>query len=105
MCTGVFELVSVSSKADGDFGFSDSDWAGCTRTRKSTSGGCILIGNHLIQHDSSTQQNVALSSAEAELNSATKMISEGLGVKHMLEDIGIELDLEVSLDSSAAKGI
>ena len=27
-------------------GFTDSDWAGCSKTRKSTSGGCVLIGNH-----------------------------------------------------------
>ena len=27
----------------------DSDWAGCARTRKSTSGGCLLLGQHLIQ--------------------------------------------------------
>ena len=27
--------------------YSDTDWAGCVRTRKSTSGGCLMLGSHL----------------------------------------------------------
>ncbi len=46
--------------------YSDTDWAGCQRTRKSTSGGCLMLGSHLIKSWSSTQQAVALSSGEAE---------------------------------------
>eukprot|EP00974_Lingulodinium_polyedra_P082078 7946493-Lingulodinium_polyedra.AAC.1 len=45
----------------------DSDWAGCARTRKSTSGGVVMRGRHLIKHWSGTQSTAALSSAEAEL--------------------------------------
>ena len=44
--------------------YADSDWAGCSRTRKSTSGGCILLGGHLLKAWSSTQRGIALSSAE-----------------------------------------
>ena len=29
--------------------YSDTDWPGCPRTRKSTSGGCIVLGQHLIK--------------------------------------------------------
>ena len=29
-------------------GFTDSDWAGCRRTGKSTSGGLVMIGQHFI---------------------------------------------------------
>ena len=29
--------------------FTDSDWAGCTQTAKSTSGGAICIGEHIIK--------------------------------------------------------
>ena len=28
----------------------DSDWAGCQETRKSTSGGVVMHGSHLIKH-------------------------------------------------------
>ena len=30
-------------------GWSDSDYAGCRRTRKSTSGGAMMMGSHLIK--------------------------------------------------------
>ena len=46
--------------------FSDSNWAGCLRTRKSTSGACFMHGSHLLKAYSKTQSNVALSSGEAE---------------------------------------
>ena len=85
--------------------FSDSDWAGCVKTRRSTSGGAIMSGKHLISHWSSTQSTVALSSAEAELNALVKAISETLGVKNMMKTAGIELAIEVKTDSNAAKGI
>ena len=42
------------------------DWAGCERTRKSTSGGVVMLGRHCIKHWSSTQPSVSLSSGEAE---------------------------------------
>ena len=44
--------------------FTDTDWAGCPRTRKSTSGGAITLGSHTIKHWSSTQPTTALSSGE-----------------------------------------
>ena len=27
--------------------YADIDWAGCSRTRKSTSGGCVMLGAHV----------------------------------------------------------
>ena len=48
--------------------YTDTDWAGCPQTRKSTSGGCILLDRHTVKHWSSTQTSVALSSGEAEFN-------------------------------------
>ena len=48
------------------FGYSDSDWAGCKKTGKSTSGGLVLLGFHLIKSWSSTQATVAMSVGEAE---------------------------------------
>ena len=47
--------------------YTDTDFAGCHETRKSTSGGVVLHGSHLLKFWSSTQTTVALSSAEAEL--------------------------------------
>ena len=84
----------------------DSDYAGCPRTRKSTSGGCIMMGTHLIKSWSSTQKNaISLSSGEAELYALVKGVGAGMGVQQYLKDLGIEAGLRVHTDSSAAKGI
>lgn len=52
--------------------FGDSDWAGCWVTRKSTSGGALFLGDHIIHHVSNSQSNIALSDAEAELNAGVR---------------------------------
>ena len=85
--------------------FTDSDWGGDVRTRKSTSGGCVMRGKHLLMHWSRTQQTVALSSAEAELNALCKGAQEGLGAKTMTEEIGVPEELSMRTDASAAVGI
>ena len=64
-----------------------------------------MIGKHTLMHWSSTQATIALSSAEAELNAAVKMISEGLGVKHMYEIMDKEKTVKVKTDSTACSGI
>ena len=84
---------------------SDSDWAGCRRTRRSTSGGVILHGRHLVHHWSRTQAGVALSSAEAELNSMLKCGQELLCLKQFLREMQIHKHLSIRGDSSAALGI
>ena len=59
--------------------YADSDWAGCPRTRKSTSGGCAILGAHPIKTWSSTQSSLALSSGEAEFNGVVRGAGVGLG--------------------------
>ena len=85
--------------------YTDSDWAGCVSTRKSTSGGVVLIGSHIVHHWSSTQANIAASSAEAELNAISKAAAETLGIADLARDCGQELDKVMKTDSSAANGI
>ena len=45
--------------------FSDSDWAGCRSSRKSTSGGVLVVDGCCLRGWSSTQSTVATSSGEA----------------------------------------
>ena len=67
-------------------GYRDSDWAGCRKTGKSTSGGALMVGSHLIKAWSRTQNHITLSSAEAELYAMVKCTAELLGIKSMMTD-------------------
>ena len=82
--------------------YTDTDWAGCPRTRKSTSGGCVFLGRHAVKHWSSTQTSIALSSAEAEFGGVIRGSGQGLGYQAMLKDLGLDVPLRVWTDSSAA---
>ena len=85
--------------------FTDSDWAGCVKTRKSTTGGALMRGRHVLKTWSGTQATIALSSAEAELIAAVKGAAEGLAVRSLVQDFGRNCALRVHVDSSAAIGI
>lgn len=85
--------------------YTDSDWASDETTRRSTSGGLILHGRHLLCHWSKTQATIALSSGEAELNGLVKAISEGLGVQELMAEIYVDKKMHVKTDASAARGI
>ena len=85
--------------------YTDSDWGGCVRTRRSTSGGAAMHGSHCVLHWSRTQQLVALSSAEAELNASIKAAQEGVGLRNLVEELGDSCFLRLCGDSSANDGI
>ena len=85
--------------------YTDSDWAGCRDTGKSTSGGIVMIGSHYIRGWSKNQNSITLSSAEAELVAMVKASTEAIGIMAMAKDLGKELKTEVYADSSAAIGI
>lgn len=67
---------------------SDSDWAGCRRTARSTSSRVIKRGAHLVKSWSLTQKFVTLSSAEAELMAAVKATAETIGMTQLAESWG-----------------
>jgi hypothetical protein len=73
--------------------YTDTDWAGCPRTRKSTSGGVVMLGQHTMKHWSSTQTSTALSSGEAEFAGVIRGSGQGLGYQALLEDLGIKAPL------------
>ena len=84
--------------------YTDSDWAGDKEKRKSTSGGLIICGGHLVGHWSRLQAGPAPSSGEAELNAGTKGLSELIGVRNFLDQLGVKVNLRHYIDASAAKG-
>ena len=80
--------------------WTDSDYAGCTKTRKSTSGGVVMFGGHCLKTWSSTQDVVALSSGEAEYYALVKAVSQGIGMKNLLQDLGVDVEIAVRTDAS-----
>ena len=86
-------------------GYSDSDWAGCRVTGRSTSGGALMIGGHFLKGWSRTQNHVTMSSAEAELVAMVKCSAELMGVRSMMLDWEDDSSGVIYADSSAALAI
>ena len=85
--------------------FTDSDWAGCQKTAKSTSGGALCIGEHVIRTHAKQQKVASLSSAEAELYAMVAASAETIGLQAYARDLGMNLQCELFCDSAAALGI
>ena len=84
----------------------DSDYAGCVLTRKSTTGVHLFHGVNLLKAGSWTQGTRALSVAESEFYAGVKGGSILLGAKSMAMDFGDSVKTSVlGTDSSAAKSI
>ena len=83
----------------------DTDYAGCKDTRKSTSGGVRMHGNHCVRSWSTTQSVIALSSGEAELYGIVKGASAALCFQSVAADLGVPLSVEIFSDSAAARGM
>jgi len=86
-------------------GWCDSDWAGFPETRKPTSGGIVIWGQHPLKAWSITQGVVALSSGEAQYFAMVKAGSQCLGIKAMLSDFGLRSRIKLITDASVAQGI
>ena len=85
--------------------FSDANWAGCRQSRKSTSGGVVMIGKHLIKAYSKTQAIIAKSSAESELFGIVRATCEALGFITLVQDMGKDVKARLHMDANAAQGI
>ena len=84
----------------------DADWAGCERTRRSTSGGGVWLHGCLVASWSRVQQTVACSSAESEYYSMCTGSAEGLFAAALAEEIGLEhAGVDLNTDASAAKAM
>lgn len=69
--------------------YSDSDWAGCRDTRRSTGGFCVLLGSNIVSWSSKRQPTVSRSSTEAEYRTLTSTASELTWLSFILRDLRI----------------
>ena len=85
--------------------WSDSDHAGCVRTRRSTSCSALMAGRHLLRFSSTTQTVVSLSTGESEFYALVKGASIILGAVAMAKDLGATLKARMRYDATAGAGI
>ena len=69
-------------------GYSDSDWAGCIDTRRSTLGYCFLLGGGLISWKSHKHCITSSSSTEAEYKAYLDATFEALWIQQILTHLG-----------------
>ena len=101
-CIQLFPFENVSSRL---LAYADSDWAGDKMTRKSTSGGVLMLGSSLLKSWSSVQTTIAMSSGEAELYAMIKAACQMKYLMSIAKDLGMDLQGLVRTDSTAALAI
>ena len=102
--------------------YSESNFAGCLLSRKSTSSCKIFHGKHLLKSTSTTQAVASFSSAEAEFYAVVKAAAAGIGCVSKMRDFGVMLQqqgvevkaegfgdevdsLEIKLDATAGRAM
>lgn len=71
--------------------YSDADWAGCSSTRRSTSGYGVFLEDSLISWSSKRQATVSRSSAEAEYKAVANAVAESTWLRNLLGEMKIPL--------------
>ncbi|POM59010.1 Hypothetical protein PHPALM_36259 [Phytophthora palmivora] len=84
--------------------YTDADYAADKQSRKSVSGSVILVNGMTVGWLVKQQTSVALSTAEAEFVAAAVGVREALGIRNLLEEIGLSvaLPVRVMIDNQAA---
>ncbi|KAJ9547789.1 hypothetical protein OSB04_020332 [Centaurea solstitialis] len=86
--------------------YSDSDFAGCKIDRKSTTGGCHLLGGKLVSWTSKKQNSVSTSTTEAEYVAAGICCAQVLWLRNQLQDYDIQLSkIPIYCDNTSAIAI
>ena len=83
--------------------FCDADYAGDIDTRRSTSGYVFILNGGAISWASRLQPTVAASTTESDYIAAATAIKEGLWLRKLFQDLGLNLDtINIYADSQTA---
>ena len=85
--------------------YTDTDLAADELTRKSVSCTVERCGSHMFDCIVAKQSLVALSSGEAEFHGIDRAVATSKQTSRILEQIGMQLEVTIASDSSAAPGI
>nr|GEW03454.1 hypothetical protein [Tanacetum cinerariifolium] len=85
--------------------YSDSDYAGASLDRKSTTGGCQFLGCRLISWQCKKQIVVATSSTEAEYVAAASCCAQVLWIQNQLLDYGSGILLPSNSQMTSLEGV
>jgi hypothetical protein len=86
--------IHYSTKSTLDLnGFTDSDWAGDSIDRKSTSGYSLSLGSRPICWSSKKKSSIALSSVVAEYRGVVKITIQAMWLQHFLTELLIQVDI------------
>lgn len=68
--------------------YSDADWAGCSDSRRSTTGWCMYLGDSLVSWKCKKQERVSKSSTEAEYRAMSGACSEIVWLRRLVSKLG-----------------
>lgn len=90
--TTTYGLHMTDSSSLHVLAFSDSDWAGCKDTRRSTTGFCTYLGSNAVSWSAKRQSTVSRSSTEAEYRALAETSAELTWIANLLKDLHIPQD-------------
>ncbi|GJU03758.1 putative ribonuclease H-like domain-containing protein [Tanacetum coccineum] len=94
-------MYLIASRPDIMFAAYDSDYAGATQDRKSTTRGCQFLGNRLISWQCKKQTVVATSTTEAEYVAAASCCGQVLWIQNQLLDYGYNfMNTVINIDNN-----
>ncbi|XP_026460021.1 uncharacterized protein LOC113360772 [Papaver somniferum] len=98
---GIFLSATRSLSLDG---YTDSDWAGCPITCRSTAGYFTMLGASPISWKSKKQPTISLSSAEAEYRALARVTSELQWLHYLFTDLRVSIPKPIPIycDNQAA---
>ena len=82
--------------------YCDADYAGDIDTRRSTTGYVFIFNGGAISWSSRLQQTVAASTTEAEYMGAAAAIKEGLWLRKLFNDMGLNTEISIWADNQSA---